>query len=76
MLKFVKKEHYKKGDHKGKIIITYSVSEIIIGILLVTLVGFYIYNYLDSNLHKKQPSPLYLGNATQGLKNPASAMPK
>lgn len=52
MFKFIKKEHYNRGDHHGQIVITYSVSEIIMGLLLVTLVTFYIYNYLSSNLGK------------------------
>ena len=52
MLKFIKKEHYKKEDHRGKIVITYSVSDIVIGTLLVSLVALHIYNnYLASSLN-------------------------
>ncbi|OGE77724.1 MAG: hypothetical protein A2751_01550 [Candidatus Doudnabacteria bacterium RIFCSPHIGHO2_01_FULL_46_14] len=48
MFKFVKKEHYKKGLHQGKIVITYSVSEIIIGSLLVFATFLHIYIYLST----------------------------
>jgi len=59
MVKFVKRHHYKKGEHKGAIVITYTASEIIIGILLITLVGFYVYNYLYVNLYGYKGYPLY-----------------
>lgn len=52
MIKFVKREHYKQGSHKAKIVITYSLSEIILGTLLVAMTSFYIYNYLSTNLNK------------------------
>ena len=48
MFKFVKNTHMKKPHNKNKIIITYSISEIILGILLVAMVSFYIYNYLTN----------------------------
>ena len=58
MFKFIKRAYYIKGAHKGQIVITYSVSEIIIGLLLVSLVAFYIFNYLEANLNPPRP-PMY-----------------
>lgn len=51
MFKFVKNTHMEKTRNKNKIVITYSVSEIILGILLVAMVSFYIYNYLTNAFH-------------------------
>lgn len=48
MFTFVKNTHMDKPHNKNKIVITYSVSEIILGILLVAIVSFYIYNYLTN----------------------------
>lgn len=50
MFKFVKSSHTGRPNKK-KVIITYSVSEIILGILLVAMVSFYIYNYLTNALY-------------------------
>ncbi|OGE76636.1 MAG: hypothetical protein A3K05_00045 [Candidatus Doudnabacteria bacterium RIFCSPHIGHO2_01_48_18] len=59
MLKFVHKHHYKKSDHPGKIIITYSLSEIVMGGLLIIMLTFYIYNYLSTNLNPPVASRVY-----------------
>ena len=56
MFKFVKRSHYQKGGHSGQIVITYSVSEIVIGFLLIGLVGFYVYQYLKANLYPPKPA--------------------
>jgi len=55
MIKFVKRSHYQRGTHGSKIIITYSASEVLIGFLLISLVGFYVYYYLETNLNPKLP---------------------
>lgn len=52
MFKFIKKEHYKKEDHRGKIIITYSLSEIILGLLLLVLSIFHAYNLAKGGFAK------------------------
>ncbi|OGE76170.1 MAG: hypothetical protein A3C85_01760 [Candidatus Doudnabacteria bacterium RIFCSPHIGHO2_02_FULL_48_21] len=60
MLKFIKRTHHKKTEHKGKIVITYSLSEIVIGGLLIIMVVFYIYNYLQANfLANPKPALIY-----------------
>lgn len=47
MLKFVHKKHINKNPNTKALIIYYSLSDIILGLLLVTLVAFFIYNYLE-----------------------------
>lgn len=54
MFKFIHKHHYKKGDHRGKIVITYSVSEIVIGTLLIVATALHIYIYLSTVAASKQ----------------------
>lgn len=75
MIKFVKNEHYKKGEHGRRIIITYSTYEIIIGFLLVALTAFYIYNYLNTNLNKKNQGYINYSYPEQALKIPTKTVP-
>jgi len=46
MIKFVHKKHINLTPKTSKIIIYYSISDLILGLLLIILVGFFIYNYL------------------------------
>ncbi len=50
MVTFVHKKHYKSHDHKNKMVITYSLSEVAMGVLLLALSAFYIYDYLTHRL--------------------------
>lgn len=64
MLKFVKKEHYKKGAYPRKIVITYSASEIIVGGLLIfaTVLHIYIYFSTVSQAKRNHVVPYILTN--------------
>ena len=68
MFKFIKKSntsHYKDN----KIVITYSMSEIVLGAFLVGLVAFYIYNYFlqqTTSSVGNYPISQPLNNQTQG----------
>ena len=59
MIKFTHKRLYKVSGHGRKIVITYSMYDIIIGTLLVVLVGFYIYNYVHDNLYNFREYRVY-----------------
>lgn len=58
MLKFIKKQHYKKGAHPGKIVITYSASEIIMGGMLIFATALHIYIYLSTVSQAKKNHPI------------------
>lgn len=47
MLKFIHKKHIHKNVGTKAFVIYYSVSDIVLGFLLIVLVGFFIYNYLQ-----------------------------
>ena len=51
MFKFVHKNHMRATKHESKIVIYYSLSDIVLGFLLVVLVAFFIYNYLEVNFY-------------------------
>ena len=53
MIKFIHKKHINRNIENGKIIIYYSVSDIILGIILVSLVIFFIHDYLVHSFEKK-----------------------
>ena len=57
MIKFIHKKHFHKPTGGYKFIIYYDMSEIVLGVLLVSLVGFFVYNYLQNNLAYKQAEP-------------------
>jgi hypothetical protein len=61
MIKLVHKKHMQKGSHGTKLVIYYSVSDIVLGILLLVLTGFFIYNYVGNSLGWKngQSQQLY-----------------
>lgn len=50
MIKFIHKKHINKHPRTAKVVIYYSLSEILLGLLLVALSIFFIYNYLDFKL--------------------------
>jgi hypothetical protein len=50
MVKFIHKKHVQHTAHGNALVIYYSLSEIILGILLIGLVTFYIVAYLKSSL--------------------------
>jgi hypothetical protein len=49
-IKFVHKRHIQEHNHPDYVIISYSMSDIFLGVLLVSLTGFIIYSYLEINL--------------------------
>ncbi len=49
MLKFVHRRHFNKIK-EARIVVYYSLSEIILGLLLVVLVTFFALDYLKNNL--------------------------
>ena len=49
-IKFVHKRHIQEHSHPDYIVISYSMSDIFLGVLLVILIGFIIYNYIEVNL--------------------------
>jgi hypothetical protein len=49
MIKFIHKKHIHKAPNVKAFIIYYSVSDIILGFLLIVLVAFFIYNYLQNS---------------------------
>lgn len=49
MLKLVHKKHIFKNLYNSRLTIYYSVSDIVLGIALIMLVAFFIYNYLLVN---------------------------
>lgn len=54
MIKFIHKKHSESDFGKGKIVIYYNVSDIVLGIMLVALVAFFINDYLSHSLKKEQ----------------------
>ena len=74
MFKFVRKEHYKKDAHRGKIVITYSVSEIVIGSLLLVATFLHIYIYLSGSYGstKTQQLRIPMLNSLESGKQPAA----
>jgi hypothetical protein len=50
MIKFIHKKHINQDVEKGKIIIYYNVSDIVLGIILLALVAFYMHDYLSHAL--------------------------
>ncbi len=50
MLKFVHKKHMHKDRPEAKFVIYYSVSDIVLGLLLIILVSFFAVNYVRDNL--------------------------
>ncbi len=55
MIKFVHRKHYNKKDFPHKIVIYYSFSEIVLGIMQIVLVVFFIYNYWQSQTQLNVP---------------------
>lgn len=47
MIKLIHKKHLSKPNHKGNIVIYYSTFDIVIGIALMSLVIFFIHDYLS-----------------------------
>ena len=47
MLKFIHKKHIYKMPNTKALVIYYNLSDIVLGFLLVVLVAFFIYNYLE-----------------------------
>ncbi len=48
MIKFIHKKHINKVPHTSKFVVYYSVTDIILGILLLVFVVFFIANYWQS----------------------------
>lgn len=51
MLKFVHKKHINETKSKYRFVVYYSASDIVLGILLIALTSFFIYNYLRANVY-------------------------
>ena len=57
MLKFVHKKHInQQAKSKFRFVIYYSASDIVLGILLMALTTFFIYNYLQANIYPSKPT--------------------
>jgi len=54
MIKFIHKKHIKNDTETGKIIIYYSLSDILLGVLLFGLVVFFIQDYLSHTLGEER----------------------
>lgn len=54
MIKFVHKKHISKARSGNKAVVYYSVSDIVLGVVLWALVAFFVISYLNVNLHPKQ----------------------
>ena len=52
MLKFIHKNNIDKNPGTNKLVVYYNLSDIILGFLLIVLVTFFIYSYLELNLFK------------------------
>ena len=52
MIKFIHKKHIHKDPQIKGLAIYYSLSDIILGSLLIVLVAFFIYNYLEFSYQK------------------------
>ena len=65
MLKFIHKKHMHKNRPEAKFVIYYSVSDIVLGFLLVVLVGFFAISYLQDHL-----------NPSTGVYSPAIYRPR
>ena len=64
MIKFIHKKNYVPSKNVRKIVITYSTSEIILGILLVGLTTFFVYNYLEfSYFGERTPAIIMSGTS-------------
>jgi len=62
MIKFIHKRHLNKTSYPGKITIYFSGADIVLGLLLVILVGFFIYNYMANANRPSSSAPVYYGN--------------
>lgn len=47
MIKFIKKKHVHEDKPDAKFVIYYSVSDIVLGFLLIGLVSFFVVNYVQ-----------------------------
>jgi hypothetical protein len=54
MLKFVHRKHFNKIKGQAKIVVYYSLSEIILGVLLIMLASFFAMDYLKNNLKNNE----------------------
>jgi len=69
MLKLMHKRHLGKNPKAASFIIYYNLNDIILGFLLVTLVGFFIYNYLELNLYSDSDMAAPIGSSTPPILN-------
>ena len=53
MIKFIHKSQIHKRPQTRAFVVYYSVSDIILGLLLFSLVAFFAYNYLQEQLFSK-----------------------
>ena len=67
MLKFVHRKHFNKLKSEARIVVYYSLSEIILGLLLIVLVTFFAIFYLKNNLvpYKSEVAKNQFGLKTQ-----------
>ena len=63
MIKFIHKKHINQSSQNAKIVIYYSISDIVLGIVLMALVAFFIYNYLEFKVFSSQINKCVYGIA-------------
>ena len=59
MIKFVHRKHTNQNQKTDKIVIYYSLLDIILGLLLMVLVAFFIYNYLEFKVFSPSQNGAY-----------------
>jgi hypothetical protein len=58
MIKFIHKKHMQK-ENGSKFVIYYNVSDIVLGVMLLSLVAFFIHNYISTSLNSENNCGIY-----------------
>ncbi len=65
MIKFLHKKHIHYSDKSSRLVIYYSVSDIVLGTLLMILVAFFVNDYLTTHFFSKNPNMVNTGYHAQ-----------
>ncbi len=68
MIKFLHQKQLEKKLSPGKIVIYYSFTQIVMGVLLIGLISFYVYSYWQTNYGPKIYQRSYIVNDKSLLK--------